>query len=162
MAQEDYRKALRLGQKEFRSSVLKGTYPYLQALDEILEHTAVEYTEPLGVVNIPLASIVGTKTAGRKTAFAGNFMPLLDEDTEFAQKWNALCDAHLSVGIRDPIKAYEYMNKFYVECGKLLRKAPSGQQACQRNEILRGDEYSRLCHAYRAAPLRGQGKQDLL
>lgn len=35
MAQEDYRKALRLGQKEFRSSVLKGTYPYLQALDEI-------------------------------------------------------------------------------------------------------------------------------
>ncbi len=76
MAQEDYRKALRLGQKEFRSSVLKGTYPYLQALDEILEHTAVEYTEPLGVVNIPLASIVGTKTAGRKTAFAGNFMPL--------------------------------------------------------------------------------------
>ena len=36
MAQEDYRKALRLGQKEFRSSVLKGTYPYLQALDEIL------------------------------------------------------------------------------------------------------------------------------
>ena len=60
MAQEDYRKALRLGQKEFRSSVLKGTYPYLQALDEILEHTAVEYTEPLGVVNIPLASIVGT------------------------------------------------------------------------------------------------------
>ena len=67
MAQEDYRKALRLGQKEFRSSVLKGTYPYLQALDEILEHTAVEYTEPLGVVNIPLASIVGTKTAGRKT-----------------------------------------------------------------------------------------------
>ena len=117
MAQEDYRKALRLGQKEFRSSVLKGTYPYLQALDEILEHTAVEYTEPLGVVNIPLASIVGTKTAGRKTAFAGNFMPLLDEDTEFAQKWNALCDAHLSVGIRDPIKAYEYMNKFYVEEG---------------------------------------------
>ena len=149
MAQEDYRKALRLGQKEFRSSVLKGTYPYLQALDEILEHTAVEYTEPLGVVNIPLASIVGTKTAGRKTAFAGNFMPLLDEDTEFAQKWNALCDAHLSVGIRDPIKAYEYMNKFYVE-------------ECQRNEILRGDEHSRLCHAYRAAPLRGQGKQDLL
>ena len=49
MAQEDYRKALRLGQKEFRSSVLKGTYPYLQALDEILEHTAVEYTEPLGI-----------------------------------------------------------------------------------------------------------------
>ena len=99
MAQEDYRKALRLGQKEFRSSVLKGTYPYLQALDEILEHTAVEYTEPLGVVNIPLASIVGTKA------------------TEQAQNWHPLCDAHLSVGIRDPIKAYEYMNKFYVEEG---------------------------------------------
>ena len=28
----------------------------------------------------------GTKTAGRHTAFASNFMPLLDDDTEFAVK----------------------------------------------------------------------------
>ena len=71
MAQEDYRKALRLGQKELRSSVLKGTYPYLQALDEILEHTAVEYTEPLGVVNIPLACLLYTSGArGDEDIFA--------------------------------------------------------------------------------------------
>ena len=59
MAQEDYRKALRLGQKEFRSSVLKGTYPYLQALDEILEHTAVEYTEPVSYTHLICPKLTG-------------------------------------------------------------------------------------------------------
>ena len=44
-------------------------------------------------------------------------MPILDEDTEFADKWNRLCNAHLNEGIREPIKAYEYMNRFYVEEG---------------------------------------------
>ena len=34
MAQEDYRKALRLGQKEFRSGINERDLPYLQALDE--------------------------------------------------------------------------------------------------------------------------------
>ena len=31
--------------------------------------------------------------------------------------WVELYKAHLTEGIRDPIKAYEYMNKFYVEEG---------------------------------------------
>mgnify|MGYP007031455233 CR=1 FL=1 len=47
--------------------------------------------EPLGLVDIPAESIVGTKTAGRHTAFASNFMPLLEDDTEFAVKWSNLC-----------------------------------------------------------------------
>ena len=44
-------------------------------------------------------------------------MPILRENTEFASKWAALSESHLNEGIRDPIKAYEYMNKFYVEEG---------------------------------------------
>ena len=66
---------------------------------------------------IPIEQIVGTKTGGRSSAFAGNFMPILRENTEFASKWAALSESHLNEGIRDPIKAYEYMNKFYVEEG---------------------------------------------
>ena len=59
----------------------------------------------------------GTKTAGRHTAFAPNFMPILEVDSEFARKWSNLCDAHLEEGIRNPVTAYEYLNKFYVEEG---------------------------------------------
>ena len=117
MNMEEYRGALAKGKKFFRSCVSKGAYPYLQVLDDILENSDIISTVELGVVNIPAAQIVGTKTEGRKTAFAPNFMPLLGETTEFARKWQALCDSHLQEGIRDPILAYEFMNRFYVQEG---------------------------------------------
>ena len=66
---------------------------------------------------MPSESIVGTKTSGRHTAFAPNFMPLLDVDTEFATKWSNLCEAHLEEGIRNPVTAYEFLNQFYIEEG---------------------------------------------
>ena len=63
------------------------------------------------------SSDLGTKTVGRSSSFAGNFMPILREDTEFASKWINLSESQKDEGIRDPIKVYEYMNKFYVEEG---------------------------------------------
>lgn len=114
MASEDYKKAQKMGQRNFRACVSKGQYPYLQVLDDILENTELDGTQPLGVVNIPLDSIVGTKTEGRKTAFARNFMPLLGERTEFAVKWSALCESQMEEGIREPIEAVEFLNRFYV------------------------------------------------
>ena len=86
-------------------------------LDDILVNVEIVATEPLGLVNMPSESIVGTKTSGRHTAFAPNFMPLLDEDTEFATKWSVLCNAHLDEGIRNPVTAYEFLNQFYIEEG---------------------------------------------
>lgn len=44
-------------------------------------------------------------------------MPLLAANTEFAAKWVELCMAHLGEGIRDPIRCYEYMGRFYVQEG---------------------------------------------
>ena len=93
---------------------MRGSYPYLQVLEEILSHTDTVSEVPLGLVQIPIDLIVGTYAVGRRTAFAPNFMPLLNPGTEFAYKWASLCDSHLSEGIRDPIKAYEFMNRFYV------------------------------------------------
>ena len=84
---EEYRKASNKGRKYFRACVSKGMYPYLQVLDDILEAVDIASTVDLGVVSIPTDQIAGTKTEGRKAAFAGNFMPLLDEETEFAYKW---------------------------------------------------------------------------
>ena len=44
-------------------------------------------------------------------------MPLLPEDTEFASKWRSLYESHINEGIRDPIKVYEYLHRYYVEEG---------------------------------------------
>lgn len=66
---------------------------------------------------MPLAQVVGTKTAGRTAAFSFNFMPLLGAETEFAAKWINLCMAHVEEGIRDPIRCYEYLGRFYVQEG---------------------------------------------
>ena len=95
----------------------RGQSPYLAVLDDILVNVNIVAQEPLGLVEIPAESIVGTKTSGRHTAFAPNFMPLLEPDTEFAGKWSNLCDAHLEEGIHTPIIAYEFLNKFYVQEG---------------------------------------------
>ena len=114
---EDYRSALKLGQRAYRACVARGQSPYLAVLDDILVNVNIVAQEPLGLVDIPAESIVGTKTSGRHTAFAPNFMPLLEPDTEFAAKWSNLCDAHLEEGIQNPILAYEFMNRFYVQEG---------------------------------------------
>ena len=111
---EDYKNALKSGQRAYRACVARGQSPYLAVLDDILVNVNIVAQEPLGLVELPAESIVGTKTSGRHTAFAPNFMPLLEPDTEFAGKWSNLCDAHLDEGIHTPIIAYEFLNKFYV------------------------------------------------
>ncbi len=114
MSSSEYAKARKKAQKVYRTHLLKGTYPYLQALDDLVSFAEISSEVELGLVEIPLESIVGTRTAGRKQAFASNFMPLLEETSEFARKWTALYKAHIEEGIRDPITAVEFMNRFYV------------------------------------------------
>lgn len=112
-----YKEALKLGQKEVRSRTAKDKNPYLPVLDEIVPPEKALTGIHLGVVQIPAWFIVGTKTGGRVSAFAANFMPVLDEGTEFADKWEALYRSHISEGIRDPIKVFEYLNRYYVQEG---------------------------------------------
>lgn len=114
MARDDYQKALKKGERSYARYLSEGKYPYLQVLEELLSHTDVVAEEDLGICSIPSEMIVGTFTAGRRTAFAPNFMPLLDDESEFAAKWQALYNAHLEEGIHDPIKCYEFMNRYYV------------------------------------------------
>ncbi|MBQ8813057.1 MAG: BMP family ABC transporter substrate-binding protein [Lachnospiraceae bacterium] len=114
MAFEDYVKAQKLGAKAHRAAIAEGKNPYLPVLDEILTQTEIERETQLGTSEIPLNQVVGTATAGRTQAFAPNFMPLLEAGTEFAYKWSSLCDAQMEEGIRDAVKVYEYMNRYYV------------------------------------------------
>lgn len=117
MSIEEYSKARKAAMKQYRSSTLSGTSPYPSVLDEILSYTETVGEQYLGTVEIPLELVVGTKTAGRKTAFTRDFLPLLGEKTEFASKWIQLYQSHMDEGIREPIKAYEFMNRFYVQEG---------------------------------------------
>lgn len=117
MGMVEYDKAYKLGKKDYQARMMRGQQPTLKVLDDILPSDNHYPEVPLGVVQIPIDRIVGTKTGGRSSAFAGNFMPILMNDTEFAAKWANLSTCHLEEGIQNPIKAYEYMNEFYVEEG---------------------------------------------
>ena len=85
---EDYKNALKSGQRAYRACVARGQSPYLAVLDDILVNVNIVSQEPLGLVEIPAESIVGTKTSGRHTAFAPNFMPQKEADVpQPTQAW---------------------------------------------------------------------------
>ena len=114
---EDYEKAKRSGEWAYRRAILRGQYPYLPALNAMV-HDIDKYAErDLGVREVPMDMIVGTMTVGRQNAFALNFMPLMEYGTEFSSKWSQLYDSACEEGIRESVKVYEFMNKFYVEEG---------------------------------------------
>lgn len=117
MASSEYESALKQGRRSYRSALTKGEYPYLPILDEMISYTEVAAVDNLGIMDIPLSKIVGTKTVGRSNAFANNFMPLLPEESEFGSKWGALYNHQINDGINDPIVAYEFMGQFYVQEG---------------------------------------------
>lgn len=117
MALYDYVGAQKKGRRQYQVSVSRGEYPYLPVLDDILSYTDIVSEVSLGIMDIPLDKIVGTKTKGRTSAFASNFMPLLSEKSEFGAKWGYLYDHQIKDGIRDPIVVYEFMNQYYVQEG---------------------------------------------
>ena len=115
---DEYILALRQGQKEYKELTAAGKSPFPLVLDEIFDINAAGSVHDIGMVEIPSERIVGTKSAGRITAFTANFLPLLSSESEFGMKWINLCSAHLSdVGIREPIFCYEYLGNFYVQEG---------------------------------------------
>ena len=113
MLLEEYHKALRQGLKEVKAAAAAGKETGLLVLPDSMEAKAVR-RESLGVVEIPMELIDGTYNAMRRDDFSPGFFPVVNENSEFASKWEMLCKAHLDEGIRDPIKAVEYLNHFYV------------------------------------------------
>ena len=117
-AREEYLKAKRMGQKEVKELHVQDKNEEPLVLDEIIGENFTLSTQDIGYVNIPVERIVGTKSAGRISAFSAGFYPLLDPETEFAQKWMHLCKDHMSdEGIRNPIICYEYLGNFYIQEG---------------------------------------------
>lgn len=100
-----YKEAQRRGQREFRACTSRGEYPYLPVLDDFVSMDRLNRGTDLGQLQIPLEFVVGTCTGVRTSAFARNFMPLLDEDSEFAVKWQALCRAMWRRGSGTPSRS---------------------------------------------------------
>jgi len=117
-AVQEYALALKKGQKEYRERIAAEKEPYPAVLDEIRQADPSDVVVDVGLVEIPAERILGTKSAGRISAFSHSFLPLLDSRSEFASKWMSLCAAHMGeTGITDPIECYEYLGNFYVQEG---------------------------------------------
>ena len=117
-AKEEYARALRAGQKEVKELQAVGKNPNPAVLDDILPPNTLDTYQEVGMMEIPISQIVGTKSAGRISAFSASFFPLLPMDSEFGLKWVDLCVYHMGdEGIREPILCYEYLGQFYVQEG---------------------------------------------
>ena len=115
---DEYGHALKQGKKEVAELSSQGRPINPAVLDDILPDNSADVVQDLGLLEIPSNRIIGVKSAGRVTAFSPSFRPLLEPQSEFANKWANLCAAHLGdVGIRDPISCFEYLGNFYVQEG---------------------------------------------
>lgn len=111
---DEYRLARKLALKEYANSVSQGHNGYLPFLDGILKNIEIVSEIDIGTVDVPLKKVKGTYTYLRSISFARNFMPLMDDYTEFSLKWDAVYRVQIDEGLRDPIKVYEFLNWFYV------------------------------------------------
>ena len=114
---DDYRKARKLGQRQVQRDVSDGRYPYPPALDDILKNEGYQGEVPIGLIEVDMSLIAGTRTRGRQNSFSSGFLPLPEPSSEFASKWSDLIDSQRAEGIRDPIIVYEFGQRFYVQEG---------------------------------------------
>lgn len=116
-ARDAYRAARKRGLKECTASRARGESGYLAVPGVCREDCGV-----LGFIQQPLRQVslnrvVGTYQVNRANSFAPNFMPILPETSEFAAKWISLYASHLELGVRDAIRVYEYLWRYYVSEG---------------------------------------------
>lgn len=109
-----YDQAYKLGKSAWYQMISKGEVGYLPSLDGVVQTEDIASESYLGLVEIPLNKIQGTYTHSRSISFAHNFMPIMDKKTEFSAKWRHVYNYHIEEGITDPIKVYEYLNRFFV------------------------------------------------
>ena len=114
MSEDAYIRARKLALKEYHARMQQGKSPYLPVLAELEDQLNALSRQSLGLIQVPLSKVVGTTSKGRTNAFAANFMPLLDPGSEFSTKWNTLYNSVVEQGLREPVKAFEYLNQYYL------------------------------------------------
>ena len=113
MASIEYDAARKEGRKAVAAARKNNRNPHPVVLSDLVSYEKLS-TRDLGVVEIPLSQIIGTVTELRSNSFSWNFYPLEDGGSEFAYKWENIYASQINEGIRDPVRVYEYLHRFYV------------------------------------------------
>jgi len=161
---DDYKNALKLGEKEAKRYRNSGHYPYPSSLEFLVPELSGLSREPVGTLEVPMELVVGTLSDSRQNLFSKSFYPLADPHSEFAAKWNNLYESQVAEGIRDPIKVYEFLHRFYVIEGNkrvsVLRYLNSPTITCDITRVvprdLEGEEkerYQAFVRFMRVCPL---------
>ena len=111
---DHYSKARRDGLRVYQQAIAANTDPYLPVLEERVPNLSSLSRISLGVMSIPLERITGSVSRGRSYAFADGFLPILEGGSEFASKWEHLCESVESEGLNQPITVLEYLGHYYV------------------------------------------------
>lgn len=111
---ESYQAARKRGLNEVTQLEKIDRYPYLRDLDTMMQGVKIVNQASIGQIDVPLRQIDGTYSKMRGNSFSKSYMPLLAPGTEFAHKWGEVYRIQQAEGLRDAIKAYEFMNRIYV------------------------------------------------
>ena len=109
-----YSRARREGLRVYQAAIQANTDPYLPVLEDLEPNLSQLSRLSLGVLTIPLDRVVGSVSQGRSYAFSEGFLPILEGGSEFASKWERLCESVEAEGVNQPITALEYLGYYYV------------------------------------------------
>ena len=109
-----YSRARREGLRVYQAAIQANADPYLPVLEDLEPNLSQLSRLSLGILTIPLDRVVGSVSQGRSYAFANGFLPILESGSEFASKWERLCESVEAEGVNQPITALEYLGYYYV------------------------------------------------
>lgn len=108
-----------VSQNRAKRIVRRGADMTLPVLESVLDRNKVAGQVDLGVVEIPVNQLVGIASDSDREIYTSDFLPLPSIKSEYAEIWTGLYMEHLSdAGLREAIRCYEYLGKFYVVDGK--------------------------------------------
>ncbi len=111
---DHYSKARKEGLRVYQAAIQANTDPYLPVLEEKVPNLSALSRMSLGIMAIPLDRVVGSVSRGRSYAFAEGFLPILEGGSEFAAKWEHLCESVEQIGLNQPVTVLEYLGSYYV------------------------------------------------
>ena len=110
---DHYSKARREGLRVYQAAIQANTDPYLPVLEEKVPNLSTLSRLSLGIMQIPLDRVIGSVSRGRSYAFAEGFLPILEAGSEFATKWESLCESVEQSGVNQPVTVLEYLGNYY-------------------------------------------------
>ena len=111
---DHYSKARREGLRVYQAAIQSNSEPYLPVLEEREPALSQLSRLSLGIQTIPLDRVIGSVSQGRSYAFTKDFLPILESGSEFAAKWEHLCESVEAQGVNQPITVLEYLGDYYV------------------------------------------------